>query len=701
MDAQLQGTEREDGNGRRAAIIKVRTTEKGFTFDNGVMGLVGDVEQRPGEIWVYVPGKTKKLTIQHPTLGMIREYRFPISVEAGRCYELVLVSGRVHTVVEELPTQQYVVFEVQPADALIEIEEEPLEVKEGSAQKFLKFGTYNYRISAPNYHTYINNVVVNNPSEPHRIQVHLRPNFGWLSVGDSAGIAGAEVILDGERMGKIPFNSGPLRSGPHRLRLTKPLYKTLDMMVQIEDSMTLQLNPVMETNYQKTTLIVDADAEIWVNNEKRGVRSWTGPLESGEYRIECRQQGHRPSVLSRTLDSNDRIDTLRLEAPAPIYGSLNVSATPIGATIKLDGKTVGVTPMVIQKVLIGEHEVTLSKLNYTDATYPVNIEEGKTEFISAQLSNECAVLISSEPAGAILSIDGRVTGATPLNLKLPAGNHTFRLEAENYKTYEKEINVDGSSPSLLFEMESTLTRLVVKSNRYASLYVDGKYQMGIGGSMPDTLLLPHGNYKIEGKVGHRYDSKTVSLSSPTAELQLNLKQNRIHKNSFYIEGNYSVGGYSGYGGTVGMFIHNWNLEGTFLVGAQTSDPVFARYDFDELGSAFSYSTYKSMNIGGRIGYGFRLGRQIRLTPQVGMAVVKLKEDENTYEPLFDGSSSISATLGARMSWAFRSWLALTLTPEFAIPVMDTDGYKVAREVSSDIDKWSKGFNLRAGLTIFL
>ena len=54
LTANLQGTSRIDQNGHTCALIKVVTTQTGFTFDVGIMGIT-DTEQKAGEIWVWVP----------------------------------------------------------------------------------------------------------------------------------------------------------------------------------------------------------------------------------------------------------------------------------------------------------------------------------------------------------------------------------------------------------------------------------------------------------------------------------------------------------------------------------------------------------------------------------------------------------------------------------------------------------------------
>ena len=113
LTANTAGTLKKDQNNETTALIKVVTTETGFVFDGGMLGIVGTT-QRAGEIWVYVPPKSRKITILHPQLGVLRDYFYPIPIEAGRTYEMVLATGRVTTVVQESAGGQYLVMKVSP-----------------------------------------------------------------------------------------------------------------------------------------------------------------------------------------------------------------------------------------------------------------------------------------------------------------------------------------------------------------------------------------------------------------------------------------------------------------------------------------------------------------------------------------------------------------------------------------------------------
>ncbi len=153
LTANTAGTMKKDQNGKTCALIKVVTSEKGFNFDVGILGVVA-TEQKVGEIWVYVPEKIRFITIAHPRLGVLRNYPIPQQVESARTYELRLVTGKVHTVIEEAQTDQFVVFHISPADAILEFDGQPLLLDaEGSASCFKPFGKYQYRIERKDYHT--------------------------------------------------------------------------------------------------------------------------------------------------------------------------------------------------------------------------------------------------------------------------------------------------------------------------------------------------------------------------------------------------------------------------------------------------------------------------------------------------------------------------------------------------------------------
>ena len=92
LTANRYGTSKQDENGETAALIKIVTPETGFTFDGGSLGIVA-VEQKPGEIWLYVPRRAQRLTISHAAFGVLRNYAYTVPIESAKTYEMLLDIG--------------------------------------------------------------------------------------------------------------------------------------------------------------------------------------------------------------------------------------------------------------------------------------------------------------------------------------------------------------------------------------------------------------------------------------------------------------------------------------------------------------------------------------------------------------------------------------------------------------------------------
>lgn len=74
-----------DLNGEDCGLIKVCASSD-FAFSTP-LGIVKR-EDKVGEIWLYLPRGSKKITLKHAEWGIIRDYRFPSRIESHKTYEL-------------------------------------------------------------------------------------------------------------------------------------------------------------------------------------------------------------------------------------------------------------------------------------------------------------------------------------------------------------------------------------------------------------------------------------------------------------------------------------------------------------------------------------------------------------------------------------------------------------------------------------
>ena len=390
LTANTAGTLKKDQNNETAALIKVVTTETGFVFDGGMLGIVGTT-QRAGEIWVYVPPKSRKITISHPQLGVLRDYFYPISIEAGRTYEMGLATGRVTTVVQESAGGQYLVMKVSPSNAEVSIDEVPYEVENDEVTVFLKYGKHTYRVSAALHEPEAGQIDMGNTKK--EMAVTLRPAYGLLQIESDP--TGAEVYIDGdyESAGTTPFTSKRLVPGQHRLLFKRAEYKnhTLDITVP-GDGSTQPVRASLPPNFALTTITAAGDADIYVNDERKGNGRWSGRLTTGLYTIEARKASHYPTrqTVEITAGEQRHID---LAAPVPRYGSLNVSTRPSGATVAIDGVTLpGTTPNIYTDILIGDHTFTLTKPGCAPVEQRITVEEGQVLPLDFTLQDDAETL---------------------------------------------------------------------------------------------------------------------------------------------------------------------------------------------------------------------------------------------------------------------------------------------------------------------
>ena len=92
MTAKRLETKKLDVNGKEAALIKFVSPGTGFDFEFGSTGVV-EVVHKAGEVWLYVPQRSRKLTIKHDTYGVLRDYEYPMALNSGVTYELIFDPG--------------------------------------------------------------------------------------------------------------------------------------------------------------------------------------------------------------------------------------------------------------------------------------------------------------------------------------------------------------------------------------------------------------------------------------------------------------------------------------------------------------------------------------------------------------------------------------------------------------------------------
>ena len=367
-------------------------------------------------------------------------------------------------------------------------------------------------MEAPLYHSK-EGVVRLNENEKTELQVDLEPAFGYLRISTKPE-SGAEIEINGKLIeGKTPLTSDKLPSGNYTIQAFKPMYKSTPQEVQLREGETLEVSIDLIPTFANTEIICqDKDADIYIDEQFKAKGVFKDILTQGKYRLKVVKPSYR--TFSKEIDIvSGKPFVEKVPNLEPIYGKLNIDSNPFDADIYIDGKAYGKTPNQIQKILIGQHTLTLKKEGYKDINETIEIKEGKMLDRKYDLNQITSIKISSTPADARIEIDGRDFGFTPANINtLDAGTHDLKLSKDGYKDVHDKFNITtGINTPLSYTLLSSDKHIIISSNpSNARVYIDGEYR----GSTPLTIKEKPGTYKLELK---KYDYKKFKKKITVSE----------------------------------------------------------------------------------------------------------------------------------------------------------------------------------------
>lgn len=408
-----------DPNGQTCALIKVETTQTGFGFDTGVIQVV-KTEQKIGEVWVYVQPRVKKITIMHQDYEPVRDYYFPTgALKEATVYLLKLRTAGAP--VQAASTQQhsgFLIINSEPQGAEVWLNNESTGEVTPFRRKLAIGDEMPYRLSLPLYHDEAGMVTVDQPRK--ELQFALRPAFGSVTVTSTP--SGALVFLDEKQVGQTPLTLDRIASGSHSLRLQAPQYAVERRNVSVADGQTANVAVTLAARFAEITVQAPQGAVVTVDGDRKGSGTLSWRQGEGLCDIVVSMAGHRDARRQLEVVAG-RAQTVLL-TPQPIYGSASVDSDPMDAEIWIDGKQYGVTPNVVERLLVGSHTLVLKKSGCADLQQQFSVEEGKEASLSVKLTTGRSVWFISEKSGMRIIVDGKELGTTPLTAVVGFGHHS-------------------------------------------------------------------------------------------------------------------------------------------------------------------------------------------------------------------------------------------------------------------------------------
>lgn len=317
--------------------------------------------------------------------------------------------------------------------------------------------------------------------------------------------ADATLEIDGEEVGLTPWR-GPLPPGQHELVLKKDGFlesaSSLDVPPGRDLDLRLSLTPAAEAA-QFAIMSDPAGATVYINSQQLGNTPLIAPSPDGEHTVTLEKQGFARAER-KVLFSKDRSIELSFSLQKlPPEPALAVTTDPAGARVFVDEKELGKTPF-IGVIGAGEHTLVLKLEGKRTAQAQIVMPEDRDLDLRFTLEDEKEnrapiIAVSSDPADAVVFIDGTEVGKTPFINTLAPGEHKVKLVYPKFYPYEKTIKMPESN-----DMEVTLALIpeppppgpskitIGAVPNDVEITVDGKVVGTVKGGVPVVLELPAG-----------------------------------------------------------------------------------------------------------------------------------------------------------------------------------------------------------------
>jgi hypothetical protein len=532
-----------DQNGKKCAIIKIVTSQAGFTFDFGMIGDALKTEQKTGELWIWVPVGARKITINHQKFGVLRNYEFSDDIQAATVYEMVLNTGASQSNADESQDNtEWVVITSDPTGADVYIDDKPTGLQTPYSRQ-LPLGSHSYRLSMDMYDSEVGKFDLLENKGKININCVLKSSLGKVEINTTPE-NGAVLILDGEHLLQTtPCTIANLKNGKHTLSVIKPLFHDTIQTFTISDGKTSILNIKLRPAYGSITLNSKPEngASVTIDEITTGKTTpcTIDKVQSGTHTVTLRREWYAPIKKQFSISDGEKLNLDVLMTA--MFSEIKIN-TIQDADIYINNKKVG-TGVYSGRLNEGLYSFEARMANFISDIQKIEINTAESKNITLTPRPDYGTLeIETTPIDAIIKLNGENKGTTPITIRnLISGNYNLTIEKECYPTVSKSIQIETGKTQKISEILPTGLQVKINSSPTgAQLYIDNSFV----GKTPLNTTLNFGKHKIKLENGKKITEETITIKEG-AETVYNYDVNEIvfvtincsaNKSIVYIDG---------------------------------------------------------------------------------------------------------------------------------------------------------------------
>lgn len=347
---------------------------------------------------------------------------------------------------------------------------------------------------------------------------------------------------------------------------------------------------LLRGNAQVSVTSVPVGARVLADTLQLGVTPLIdAKVPPGEYTLRVEHpysQAYRERIVVARGERLQRTVTL-----VAGVGELALVSNPRGAEITIDGKEYsGVTPVTIEALDAGLHDVRLALPNRRVVKEQVEVLPGETARLSVDLERLPVgeLSLATTPADAQVELFAMVDGeqaqtATDYSpgVRLPVGTYRVRVSRAGYEPQQQRFILRRGSIRIAIDLQQIVARLEVQvepQNARVSVTAAGRTF-----NYEEPVELPIGQVTLRAKLqGFRSASRRITLDETGAKTSItlakyNVSVGRVFRDSLKSGGEgpqvvvlgagaFRMGDLTGEGATEAQPAHSVQLEAPFAIG---------------------------------------------------------------------------------------------------------------------------------------
>ncbi len=241
-------------------------------------------------------------------------------------------------------------------------------------------GTHNIEFSAPHYYPQTKQVSLA-AGATNELNINLKPKMGLLSILSGMNASGAEVTINGKKVGNIPVEKLALQEGTYIVSFTKSgfMSEMSSYSVEVLENKLTDFKEFKMINAKNVAITTSPamGATVYIDGNLLSDKSNLHvKLGIGKHTIKIEREHYESLVREFTVDQQNDAFNFNLEESA--Y-QVSITTKPSGSKVYVDGADKGISSLSIDMPL-GSHSLMFKKSGYLTKKKIISVNKPMTVY---------------------------------------------------------------------------------------------------------------------------------------------------------------------------------------------------------------------------------------------------------------------------------------------------------------------------------